>query len=243
MLKSYNHMKKKAQVTIFIIIAIVIVAAIIAYFSIDNFSVGRSSPQFNEINDIVKDCAEIVGQDMTYFIGQTGGYYETPQQVTQDGVAYYYNGRNTAPSKERIEQEMSRAHSEMIFYCLNDFENMTNSVVTDFEIYSKVILEDEMIYISTNYEVTQISNDKTSIISEDINTEIPSGVGTMYNSAIEVIENYGEEICLSCITDIALQNQVKIDITKPSDTTYFTITDQRTQVNGVPVEWIFAYEE
>ena len=61
---------QKAQVTIFIIIAILIIAGVVCfYLEIEKRSLFSPIQNFGEV------CIKDIGQDALYFIGQNGGYF------------------------------------------------------------------------------------------------------------------------------------------------------------------------
>lgn len=91
---------KRSQIAIFIILGILIVAAIAAFLT-SNISLKNKSPSnINSygalpIYNFVGDCVKLTGNDAIYQIGKTGGYVATPQPRMEfeenfdEGVAFY----------------------------------------------------------------------------------------------------------------------------------------------------------
>lgn len=91
---------KKSQITVFIIIGILLVAAIAAFLTSNvslnsnnknNMNYGETRPIYN----FVQDCIKETGENAVYQIGKTGGYVITPEPMllfneeSDEGVAIY----------------------------------------------------------------------------------------------------------------------------------------------------------
>jgi len=91
---------KHAQITVFIIIGILLVAAIAAFLTSNvslnsnnknNMNYGETRPIYN----FVQDCIKETGENAVYQIGKTGGYVITPEPMllfneeSDEGVAIY----------------------------------------------------------------------------------------------------------------------------------------------------------
>lgn len=94
------HMNKKAQLTIFVILGIIIVAGIAAYFILKNYGIGVeggeiSSYDIKPVNNFVTECVKKTGEDAIYQIGKTGGYVFPPEprmtfdENSDEGIAFY----------------------------------------------------------------------------------------------------------------------------------------------------------
>src|SRR3989344_4832625 len=132
---------KRAQVTIFIIIAIVIVAGILAYFALSGKIGSRALPkELSPAYNYFLSCIQEETQNAVLIMGSQGGYIEVPEfspgseympfssQLDFLGtpVPYWYyisgNGiaREQVPSKTQIEEGIEKYVEEKISEC--DFE-------------------------------------------------------------------------------------------------------------------------
>ena len=117
---------KKGQLTIFIVIAIVIIGLVIGFFIISKQQEkkGVFVPDVESVKQFVESCIEEAGNEIIYNVGQRGGYLFPPEFSTASGIPYYYsNGKSYMPSKEQVEQEISTFVNLKVFFCTKNFIN------------------------------------------------------------------------------------------------------------------------
>ena len=112
---------KKGQLAIFVIIGVVLVAGILAYFSyrFENSNAliyaDKNNPDVRPVYNFVTDCVKSVGNDAVYQIGRTGGYAVPPEPFLliddeiYDSVAYYLYDRGIDQSQEDYDLENTAA--------------------------------------------------------------------------------------------------------------------------------------
>ena len=134
--------QKRGQLTIFIIIAIIIVSSVIIFYSLRSGIITEIfSPEVGRVNSFVQDCIEEEAIETIYQIGEKGGYFFSPNLSTDSGVAIYYsNGNNHIPTKEEIEEEISFFLYEKLFFCKRNFVDFPDLVLTQKRIF--LILSD-----------------------------------------------------------------------------------------------------
>jgi len=67
-------------------------------------------------------------------------------------------------------------------------------------------------------------------------------LGIVYDSAKQMIDAQvgREDICLSCISNISLENNLTVDISAyDEETSLFRVIDQQSQIDEAPFEFIF----
>jgi len=237
-------MKKKGQVTIFIIIAIILIASISLYFIFrDSLSSDEGlSPDVENVYLFVEECLENVGEDVIYTIGQGGGYYFPPALSTDSGIAYYSsNGENYMPSKEQIEDEISYFTSSKLFFCVRNFVDFPEFEITQREIKTKTEIKDEEVILDVKYPIS-ITKGKSTTIIEDFEVEIPVRLGVVYDSVLGFIDEGVEDgICLSCLLDISETNDLFVDMFDyDEETVIFIFKDENLKLNDADFEFIFA---
>jgi len=233
-------MSKKSQVTIFIILGIIIVFIIgflvllkytnfNAYFdnlNIEKFSV---SPQIKNVNDFVIDCLELSGEEALYFIGQHGGYYNEKIQ-NYNGIPYYLNeGKILVPEKGKIEIELSKYVNDALVICINNFEDFPNFNITKGTIKTKTIISDKEVSFNLDYPLT-IKKQKAVYRLKSFDYKSPLRLGIIYNVSYSIINELAKnksEICLSCLSDLTLKNEMHlIARSYDNNVTVYTIADQ-----------------
>ncbi|MCA9487989.1 MAG: hypothetical protein KC516_03440 [Nanoarchaeota archaeon] len=240
-------MNKRGQVTIFIIIAIIVVVLGILFFIFrDSLRINSTPNYVDEVSLFVQDCIEESGSSVIYEIGRNGGYFLGPEKSTSSGVPYYlYQGRDFMPSKEKIEREISQYFNLVLPLCVNNFEKFSDLEIN----YSRVqaitkILSDKVV-ISVNYPITIKKGEDSNYLKDFGDQEFLAEISKIYFSAGEIVEDMKEdpEICLSCLSNIALDNDLKIDIEQPSSSILiFKLRDENSKLGGSPFEFYFAIE-
>jgi hypothetical protein len=228
-----NRMKiKKGQITIFVIIAIAIVALIAIVFLLYNN--GKLSLNISPESDYnsIQDCFKQLGDQALYYIGQTGGYYSSPEMSTEYGNSYYfYENRSFVPSIEIIENETSLFINEAGADCANLHTNnwSVGNITTQTKIY------DDKVVFSINYPISVEKKGRVYSYS-DFNFEIPGRVGTLYKASSEYIQRQVENpsgICINCINDLANKYNIKfITYNYDNDTIIFNLYDNNTKINN-----------
>ena len=137
---------KKAQVTIFIIIALIVVgaAATTIYFTkiksgnifTDEYFLQEAiKPKLNNMQSAILNCLDQTSIDALTVIGIQGGFYNEPPQSFDLGWAflpYYYNqGEFLKPTNQEIETELETYINENLNFCLDEVDQ------TDFTIIYK----------------------------------------------------------------------------------------------------------
>jgi len=123
---------KRGQITIFILLGVVILAAVgfILYTKSETI---RITDEFTDIpleiqpiKSFVDSCIKQTLERGIYFISLQGGYYDVPEPKTEGLIIqipyYFYLGQNKFPQKENIERELSDYIEDNILACINDFE-------------------------------------------------------------------------------------------------------------------------
>ena len=166
---------KKAQVTIFVIVGVVILAIIGFLFllktnTLQNFLSKESQtskivpPQIESINFFVEDCIETTSHDALKVIGQRGGYYQLPREQTFSVPYYFFEGRNLIPTKEKIETEISNYIEDNLPNCIKDFEEFPDFVIQDRKMSITTKIQIDKVILMIDYPIR--------ITKEDLNFQL-----------------------------------------------------------------------
>lgn len=252
-------MLKKGQVTIFIIIAVILVASVGLFFTFRDKLKGSGVPSDVEnIHLFVENCIDTTSKEGLYQIGQHGGYYNVPKQTSivyfTEEVPYYYLDNNIhIPSIEIIERELS----DYIYDNLNEcmfFEDFKRSGINisagNYSISTEI--KEETIKIKIRYPLT-IEKTGTVFRLEDFQLIIDSNIKKLQGVSKEIVNTYVKEpgfVCLTCLEDLSKTNNVIIkavpvlDVsTFENDIIWFLITDKEYDLNDKNLTLRFIVEQ
>ena len=130
-------MSKKAQITIFIVIGVVLLifAGFILYYNLSSKEVeseiGLIGLDTSPVQSFIESCSSHVLADGIKFLRYRGGYYNLPEDSTLfslNAVPYYYHFSrgDLSPSQEDIEMELSAYIEDNIEYCLKGLVMFTD---------------------------------------------------------------------------------------------------------------------
>ncbi|MBI2004519.1 hypothetical protein HYS72_03595 [Candidatus Pacearchaeota archaeon] len=225
-------LNKRGQLTIFIILAILIIA-FVALFFVFRGGIQKEkpvSPEIAPIKNFVEECIYDAGEDALYFIGLHGGYYVPNKFSTSLGVPYYIKDNNTLmPSKEDIEIEISKYVDEALLLCAGNFTEFDNFQIASGKPKTSAKILDEKVILEVNYPLTIIRGEEKSRISE-FKTEIPVRLGRIYNAGSFIVsEHLKGEICMSCLLELQEKENLSImsqDSLEESKTIIYNIFDE-----------------
>ncbi|MBM3247473.1 hypothetical protein FJZ17_02960, partial [Candidatus Pacearchaeota archaeon] len=135
---------RKAQLAIFVIVAIIIVAGIVGFFVFRNNSFGAIPKSIQPVQDYYSSCIKNLLLDGANFAGSRGGYIESPEFIPGNvyapfsseldfmgtGVPYWYyissSGvvKEQVPSKKQIEKQFNNYLKERASIC--NFDSFTD---------------------------------------------------------------------------------------------------------------------
>lgn len=244
--------KRLAQISIFVIIALVLVAIIAGLIilqknkpkSFDSLSFQEQIPILQES---VEECMRGVYQESLNNVGIQGGYYGEPVTPYLDtglyNIPFYYFGELVyTPDVELIEGELSSAVDFSDVECLEliteknfgyDYSYLfTNVSVTD----DAVIFTPHLIAtISKDTETAEIDFRKNPITIDSNLKEMNSFAS--YVAYSHDINN--GSVCISCFVDIANENGLSVEMVNDFDSVLSVyIVDNRT--NFYPQIYSFA---
>lgn len=198
--------RKKAQVTIFIIIAIILVAAALFSYLIFVARPSTIPTKLQPVENYYLDCIEEKTKETVAIAGMQGGYLEMPEfepgsdykQFTNyymflgSAIPYWYyiTGNNMqkeqVPTKEEIEKQISNYLKKEIEECsLEHFQNegyiieesLISSVTTSIKDNSIEIIVNKQIIIEFGEIKATITNHKSIL---------KSNFGSLYEQALDI---------------------------------------------------------
>lgn len=236
---------KRGQVTIFVILALVIVVLGTGYFLFLNSPKSSVKVNSNPVSTFVQDCLQKASEKSIINVGLGGGYFYSSPVSTPDGIAYYWNnGTNNMPTIQTIQSEISKGVSKELLSCIKNM-SFPNYEISKGDLNVTTTIHENKVLISADYPI-QVKKENTTSTLRDFNWEVPVRLGFIYN----LVQNFTleepnkEGICLSCIYDISSKNEgLKTSMFDYGPTTVlFDINDTNIdyKIGRKDFEWIFA---
>tara|TARA_Y100000310_G_C20608810_1_gene776933 strand:- start:536 stop:1261 length:726 start_codon:yes stop_codon:yes gene_type:complete len=237
-------MFKRGQVTIFVIIAVIILAAIIIFFMTkDNLGVSNLPPHAEEIYSFTQSCLEEKAKEVVYEIGQSGGYYFPTEPSTYTGIPYYYSENGShMPSKSELEEEISFFVNKKLFICTKGFIDFPDVKINQEEVKTITTINDEEVILDVEYPIRVIKGEDITILKE-FDTKVKVRLGIIYDSIAELMQDQltRDGICLTCISDIVTRNDLYVEMFDyDNETIIFTFRDENLKLNDEFLEFSFA---
>jgi len=239
-------MNKRGQISVFIVVAIVIVAGLLIYFSLREGPTVSVNPEIAPVFNFVQNCVEKSTLDAVYHIGQYGGYYVIPEKVTTSKIPIYVdNGKNLLPSKIQIEKELSDYIENRLFFCTRNFVDFPTFEIDSSEVESLVTIENDKIKFDVRYPLRVSTDGKVYEIS-NFEYEVESRLSEIYEIVDYIIgdklEN-SKSLCVTCLYQLAQEKEIVVLINKdPFDKKIliFTLIDGKDRQEGEEYVYYFA---
>jgi hypothetical protein len=224
--KCFNN--RKGQVTIFIIIGILLVLALLLVVFLSREGVifkpeDVSPTDKGKVENYVTSCIDRVGQEALYSVGLQGGYVTVPRQISDDAslslrlspmnvVPYWaYGNFKAIPEleeiKKRIDIYIENNMRECVF-SLEPFQNIFD-VVEKSGISSDTEIVDSKVIFNVHWNIEV--KDKSGIVVSEVlehNSESPIKLKRTYETARRIIEQEFNSLKLEDLTQdlIALEH-------------------------------------
>jgi hypothetical protein len=223
--------ERKAQVTIFIVLAVIILFVVGGIFFVmsknkqarlDNefFSQASIKPDVDNIKSAIINCMEETSESALELIGIQGGYFREPEKYSDVGEVfipyYYYEGQLLMPSKEKIESELAAYVDYNLNSCLNElnFENYELDYKTP-KTLSKIKSEDEVVF-TTELSVNINREGRRTVISlQDFPVEQKSALFNILDVANYYTDSHKKDpvvYCISCLGEMAAEKNLYVDV-------------------------------
>ncbi len=215
---------KKAQATVFIILAIVIVGIIVLFFVFrGNLSFGGPPGELEPVYQYYLGCIELETQIAANILGQQGGYIEGPDfnpgsehmpfsnYLDFVGIPipywYYISGNNLVkeqvPTTDTMEEELDKFLEQRILQC--DFSRFANEgfeIAVGREIEVETNIRENRIDVDVSHSI-EIKRGEQSWTGKSHSNDVQSSLGKFHELALDIyndfkesmfLENYGVDI-------------------------------------------------
>ena len=251
---------KRGQISIFIILAIVLVYIIVGIFWMINnnkqssmqkdfFNQANVKPTMDSIRNNIIDCRDNSIKNSLKTIGIQGGYYDKPGKYFDLKWAfipyYYYQGAYSIPTKTIIEKELQKSIDKEFTDCINNvkFENFE---ITHEVSKSKATIKNGEVDVTIDMPISikRESNVQT-LEMKDAETSQISKLYDIIDLASAIAESHKEDsklICISCVGKMAEQKDLYVDFVQFSEyNTLAIIIDNVTSSQPYTFEFLNKY--
>jgi len=143
-------------VTIFIIIAVILVSIGIAFIFVQQYQSKNKIKLLRDVESYVESNVDGITAEAITLLGLQGGYIKAPERSIDIGFEeipyYYYKGKTLVPSLNTIENQLSE-YIEQEIKKMN-FSQFSQLDITYAEPNVKVKVKDDVIKIYVNYSIT-----------------------------------------------------------------------------------------
>lgn len=253
---------KKSQVTIFIIIAVVLVVIGAAFFlaqyskskeelSKEYFIQQGIEPSLKNIQEFSLDCLEENAKNALELIGIQGGYYQKPTYYYDLEWAflpyYYYNGEFLMPQQKTIEEQISLYINENLPSCIDDI-NFKNFKLSYALPKTTTIIEQKQVTFTTDLPLSIENKGKISVFElAEHPVSIDSSLFDILKIASYITDSHKENpdmICINCLAQLSKEKEVYVDfIAFEEDTTLVMIIENKTMPEPYVFEFLNKYGE
>jgi hypothetical protein len=239
-------MKRRGQVTIFIILAIVLIVLVISYFIFkDQINKSFVDKDFAEIQTFVQSCADSSGEQAIVNSAKKGGFYD-PAFISEEGVSYYkFNDKWNNPSKEELENNLALEFRDLFLVCLDNFSNLTEYKISKGEIQTFSALGRDFVKFEVNYPLS-ISFGEKSANFESFSSKTKINYLNLYSATAEYSEvsKNSNGICLTCLSEVLEKYNLKAEVFDSLDksASIYVFSDEGIKINGENLKFIFANE-
>jgi len=219
-------MTKRGQLTLFILIAVVIVVGIVGtVFFVSQSGKSRTTDvyfqeaavaaQVDAMKVQIEDCIDSVTKESLILVAVQGGYYTPPSRKFSYAPVffpyYYYEGQITFPTLSKIESELEKSTNDKIIDCLDksDYENFELSYN---RAETEVSVTEDNAYFEIDLPIKIEQEGHTMTLElEDFSINHNSSLYEMYEVAEYITQSHKEDAeyyCISCVAEMARERDL-----------------------------------
>jgi len=239
---------KRGQVTIFIIIAIVIIGVAATLFLINNKTLMRRitlPPESYNIYSFTEQCIKDIGESGAYLLAAKGGYidsFNNTLDTEEVQMAYHmrYDDNSIMPDENFMENELSKFVADSLKGCILTYSNLGSYQPEFGKIDVKSSILDVKINFQVNYPIT-ISIEESKTLISDFNADVPIRLGHLIDIKNDILDNIRESGGISL--DLLSSYDAEINILPYNqENVIYAIYDSKSGSEGVPFFFNFALQ-
>jgi len=231
-------MENKGQVTIFIIIGILALAAIAIFFGFrselitEEIEKTEVAPLLSgSLQSYVESCIQEKGKEAIQFVSAHGGYYLLPEISHHLALPYYlYQNQSYVISQRELERQLSLYLDNELFFCIRNFApfQKTGLKIEQGEIVTTATLNSNRVFFDVTFPIT-VEQDALAKTLMHFSGSIDSRIGTIHDVVTEFMqlqEKNSGSYCVSCLVNLLIEQELRVETTFVEDgIMLFTIID------------------
>jgi hypothetical protein len=238
-------MNKRGQLTIFIIIAILVVAGVILFFVFRDDFGNKSSGGVNSdpLQIYVQECIDELLITGIQLIGIQGGYYYMPEEfllTEYADIAYGYNNEKVLISKSELEKQINYYIEDVVYMCVYN-EVILSSLVDVGEPKARTYLQGDKILVKLDFPLA-FEKGKSSSRIRDFKSEIDLDLEDFLSVSNEIINQASTNdgyLDLSYLTDL----DYIVTIIPNSGSFVYSLKNENIKLNEEEFIFNFAYKK
>jgi hypothetical protein len=214
--------KKIAQISVFIIIAIILVAIIALLFTVflkPKIPVTTKSGELGSIKQQIFDCQSQISKEALKTIGIQGGYYNKPKYFHSIDWAfipyYYYQGEYYMPQKNVVQDELSNYVNDFLKPCIQKI-NVVNYKIVYEQPKTITAISPGKVVFTVNSPMSLISGEETTKLElKDSPVVINSSLYYILEVADYITRTHKDDpnfVCINCVVDMAKERNLYVDM-------------------------------
>lgn len=245
-----THKTKRGQITIFVIIAIALIASIAVFLYLrEQTELSKQQtlpPESRDIREYIQYCVDTSLIDGTRLVGLQGGYFAMPQNYLHTNlsdIAYgYYLGKDTLATNEIIQNEIASYMNLVIPICFDTNDYPTLDIKTK-QINPKVKIDSTRVSAEVTFPIVIRNINETSAaseIAEPYYSEIPVRLDEIRNFARSIVEKEVQDPVHADISYLLSSKYQILIFPYDNKTTVYSIIDNSSQVENISYVFQFA---
>ena len=241
--------KKEGQVTLFIIVALVLISSIGIYFLISKPEVLETSAEKPDspVYSYLESCLRNAVFEAVDDFGIHQGYYEVPDLALNTAlyrVAYYYfQGTIIIPGNDFFEKEFSKIINDKILEQCSDFsffEEEDYNIDADAEkINTETRISENDLKIDVTYPISIRTNESSTRFS-DFSYDLPLRIGHVIDMSRILADKIKEEPSSVDLTFLLNQDADISIVDYDECNKIYIIVDNESGINDEPYAFSFA---
>ncbi|MBM3247085.1 hypothetical protein FJZ17_00910 [Candidatus Pacearchaeota archaeon] len=236
-------MEKRAQITLFVILGIVIVTIILLffYFKSNNLLFNDSiPPEVQPTYDFIIDCIEKISYQGFYNMAKVGGNYPLDTFFSEQNIPLYLeNNISLAPKIKDLNSVYNNYLNFNLQSCLKNLRNTSNLNISYGNFSSSLFIKEEKILIRPEFPIMILRDERILklIISKEI--YLTTNFGKLYYISLNITEDYknGGGFKMDSIMNNFKSSGVITSINQYPDYTQVSLIDER----GIKNESVLTY--
>lgn len=239
-------MKKRGQVTLFIVLGLALLIGVVLFFFMRENSTGVLDEAALAIEDedarnvyiFVKDCLRTTADDALFYFGYNGGnvnYFPMKYEYPKYSVPYYfYEGVSYMPTEEDVDDNiLSEYVRQNLDSCISGFDSFSGLEIVAGDINPNVLIAKESVIFELDYPVSVYKGENVIDVGPDFRYEKNLRLKDILAISRTIVENeLTNELFIhwDYMTDMTRDDFSVTAYTEEDNTIVYRIIDERNQL-------------